>query len=384
LFSYKECLSDRRKSAQNFRIIEEQSNSFLAKILIQRTDNKYVVVNPPNMAMTTEVLDKIHALPFTRLPHPKYHGKKIPAYEMIKFSINTHRGCFGGCSFCTISAHQGKFIVSRSEKSVLEEVKKVSKLPDFKGYISDLGGPSANMYRLAGKNFELCKKCCRPSCIFPKVCNNLNISHKPLLELYKKVDALPEIKKSFIGSGVRYDLLLHRTDDKTQNADLQEYTEELIKNHVSGRLKVAPEHTAKNVLHLVRKPDFSLFVEFKKIFDKINTKYSINQQLIPYFISSLPGSTSEDMAELAAEVRPLNFRLEQVQDFTPTPMTLATEMFYTGINPYTMQSVFVAKNPKEKNEQKIFFFYYKNEYKQQIYKLLSKLKRFDLIKKIFS
>ncbi|MDR1542832.1 MAG: YgiQ family radical SAM protein [Prevotellaceae bacterium] len=381
LFSYEQCLKNKKKSAQNFRIIEEQSNSFSAKILVQKTDNQYVIVNPPNVVMTSAELDKIHALPFTRLPHPKYKGKRIPAYEMIKFSINTHRGCFGGCSFCTISAHQGKFIVSRSEKSILEEVKKVSQLPDFKGYISDLGGPSANMYRLAGKNFELCKKCRRPSCIFPKICNNLNISHKPLLELYKKVDSLPQIKKSFIGSGVRYDILLHRTDDKMQNADLEQYTEELIKNHVSGRLKIAPEHTSKKVLDLVRKPNFSLFKDFKEIFDKINTKHSLNQQLIPYFISSLPECSPENMAELAAEVKHLNFRLEQVQDFTPTPMTLATEMFYTGLNPYTLEKIFIAKNPKEKTEQKIFFFAYKKEYKQQIYNILTKLKRFDLIQK---
>ncbi|MDR0830456.1 MAG: YgiQ family radical SAM protein [Prevotellaceae bacterium] len=384
LNSYEECLKDKKKSAENFRIIEEQSNSFSAKPLVQKFGNQYVVVNAPNPQMTTEQLDAIHALPFTRLPHPKYRGKTIAAYDMIKFSVNTHRGCFGGCSFCTISAHQGKFIVSRSEKSIIEEVKKISQLPDFKGYISDLGGPSANMYRLAGKNIELCKKCRRPTCIFPKVCNNLNISHKPLFELYKKVDALPFIKKSFVGSGIRYDLLLHRTDDKAQNADLEQYTEELIKNHVSGRLKVAPEHTSKKVLDLVRKPDFSLFKDFKRIFDKINAKHSLNQQLIPYFISSLPECAPENMAELAAEVKTLNFKLEQVQDFTPTPMTLATEMFYTGLNPYTLEKIFIAKTPKDKTAQKLFFFAYQKEYKQQIYNILTKLKRVDLIKKLFN
>ena len=382
LFSYEECLKDKRKSAQNFKIIEEQSNSFSPKILVQKTDNQYVIVNQPTDLMTTEELDKIHALPFTRLPHPKYKDKRIPAYDMIKFSVNTHRGCFGGCSFCTISIHQGKFIVSRSEKSIIDEIKKIAQLPDFKGYISDLGGPSANMYRLAGNNFDLCKRCKRPSCIFPKICDNLNVSHRQMLDLYKKVDALPQVKKSIISSGIRYDLLLHRTKNQTQNADLQEYTEELIKNHVSGRLKIAPEHISPNVLKTIRKPDFSLFVEFKKIFDEINAKYSLNQQLIPYFISSLPECTPENMAELAAEVKKLNFRLEQVQDFTPTPMTLATEMFYTGINPYTMSPIFVAKSQKDKISQKMFFFSYQKEYKQQIYNILTKLKRFDLIKKL--
>jgi len=382
LFSYEECLKDKQKSAENFKIIEEQSNSFSPKILVQKFDCQYVVVNPPTEQMTTEELDAIHALPFMRLPHPKYNGKRIPAYDMIKFSVNTHRGCFGGCSFCTISTHQGKFIISRSEKSIIDEVKKISQLPDFKGYISDLGGPSANMYRLAGNDFELCKRCKRPSCIFPKICNNLNINHRPMLDLYKKVDALPQVKKSIISSGIRYDLLLHKTENQQQNADLQQYTEELIKNHVSGRLKVAPEHISPNVLKTIRKPDFSVFVEFKKFFDKINTKYSLNQQLIPYFISSLPECTPENMAELAAEVKLLNFRLEQVQDFTPTPMTLATEMFYTGINPYTMKPIFVAKSPKDKITQKMFFFSYQKEYKQLIHNILTKLKRFDLIKKL--
>jgi uncharacterized radical SAM protein YgiQ len=383
LFSFEECRQDRRKSAMNFRLFEEESNKFSSKKLIQKTGSQYVVINPPDTPMTAEELDGVYALPFARLPHPKYGGKSIAAYEMIKHSINTHRGCFGGCSFCTISAHQGKFIVSRSEKSILEEVKKITQLPDFKGYISDLGGPSANMYCMAGKNFELCKKCFRNSCIFPVVCKNLNINHNPLLELYRKVDALPQVKKSFVGSGVRYDLLLQKTDNEEINSSLRNYVEELIKNHVSGRLKVAPEHTSRSVLVSVRKPDFSFFVEFQRIFEQINIKYSLNQQLVPYFISSLPYCTAVDMAELAVETKKLNFRLEQVQDFTPTPMTLATEMFYTGLNPYTMDNIFVAKTATEKTTQKMFFFHYQTEYKKLIINILTKHKREDLIRKLF-
>jgi radical SAM protein YgiQ len=370
LFSFEECRRDKRKSASNFRIFEEESNKFYAKTLVQPTAKRFVVINPPNEPMTTEELDSIYALPFMRMPHPKYRGKTIAAYEMIKHSINTHRGCFGGCSFCTISAHQGKFVVSRSEESILEEVKKVSQLPDFKGYISDLGGPSANMYRLRGKNFDICRRFPRASCVFPNVCRNLNVDHRPMLELYGKVDALTGVKKSVISSGVRYDILLHKTGDDVIDGSLKAYTEELIKNHVSGRLKVAPEHTSQRVLSAIRKPSFDTFIRFNRIFDTVNAKYSLNQQIIPYFISSLPYCTVDDMKELMLATKRLNFRLEQVQDFTPTPMTLATEIYYTGIDPYTMEKVFVARTAREKNEQKMFFFYYKKDVKQQIDKVL--------------
>ena len=327
LFSHSECQKNKEKQAANFLAIEKESNKVSAKRLLQPCDGGTVVMNPPYPTMTTEMLDHSFDLPYTRLPHPKYKGKRIPAYDMIKFSVNIHRGCFGGCSFCTISAHQGKFIANRSEESILREIKEITKMPDFKGYLSDLGGPSANMYMMRGHNTDICAKCSRPSCIQPKVCPNLNIDHTPLLELYRKVDALPQIKKSFIGSGVRYDMLLHKTGDKKSDEAAKRYTEELIKNHVSGRLKVAPEHTSDRVLKLMRKPSFRLFHEFKRIFDKINAQYNLRQQLIPYFISSHPGSTIESMAELAAETQQLNFHLEQVQDFTPTPMTMSTEIF---------------------------------------------------------
>ena len=377
-----ECLKSKEKQAANFLAIEKESNRVNAKRLLQEYDEGVVVINPPFPTMTTEQLDHSFDLPYTRLPHPKYNGKRIPAYDMIKHSVNIHRGCFGGCAFCTISAHQGKFIVNRSQESILREVEAISKMDDFKGYLSDLGGPSANMYMMKGKRSELCAKCSRPSCIQPKICPNLNIDHSALLELYRKVDALPQIKKSFIGSGVRYDMLLHKTGDSARDAVTAEYTEELIRNHVSGRLKVAPEHTNDTVLRLMRKPPFKQFHDFKRIFDRINSRENLKQQIIPYFISSHPGSTLESMAELAAETRQLNFHLEQVQDFTPTPMTMATEMYYTGINPETGEKVFVAHSMKDKEAQRRFFFWYKPEERKQIAQILKRMHRPDLLKKL--
>lgn len=383
LASHTACVKDKHTSAATFRVIEEESNKLNQTHLVQSVDNKFVVVNPPFPPMTTEELDAVYELPFTRLPHPKYKGKTIPAFDMIKFSVNTHRGCWGGCAFCTISMHQGKFVVSRSKESILREVRKISKLPDFKGYLSDLGGPSANMYQMRGENAELCAKCKRPSCAFPQVCPNMNTDHRPLLDLYHAVDALPCVKKSFIGSGVRYDLLLHRTNDDSVNKANREYAHELIAHHVSGRLKVAPEHTSDEVLGVMRKPSFSLFKEFKRIFDKINAEEHLNQQLIPYFISSHPGCRPQDMAELAIETKRLNFQLEQVQDFTPTPMTLATEMYYTGLNPYTLKPIFVARTQNEKLAQRQFFFWYKPETRAQIKRELQRMGRTDLIDKLF-
>ena len=383
LHSHEECLVNKKFQAENFRHIEEESNMLHAHRLLQEVDGYYAVVNPPYPPMTTEELDSCYDLPYTRLPHPKYKNKRIPAYEMIKHSVNIHRGCFGGCAFCTISAHQGKFIVSRSKQSILKEVKKVIKMPDFKGYISDLGGPSANMYAMSGKNKSICEKCKRPSCINPNICKNLNTDHRPLLDIYKAVDSLPGIKKSFIGSGVRYDLLLHRSDDENINKAAKEYTRELICRHVSGRLKVAPEHTSDRVLKLMRKPPFSQFESFKKIFDDINTKENLRQQIIPYFISSHPGCKEEDMAELAVKTKNLNFHLEQVQDFTPTPMTVSTEAWYTGFDPYTLEPVFSAKTQREKLAQRQFFFWYKPEERRNIEHELMRLGRPDLIRQLY-
>ena len=383
LFSHEECLKDKLKQAKNFRYIEEESNKYNASRILQKVGKQVIVVNPPFPPMTEAEIDASYDLPYTRLPHPKYKGKVIPAFEMIKFSVNIHRGCFGGCAFCTISAHQGKFIASRSKESILKEVKAITEMPDFKGYLSDLGGPSANMYRMKGKDERICAKCKKPSCISPVVCKNLNADHTPLLDIYKAVDRLPEIKKSFIGSGVRYDLLQYQSKDPAVNRSTAEYTRELIAHHVSGRLKVAPEHTSDQVLQIMRKPSFSQFYDFKKTFDKINKELNMRQQIIPYFISSHPGCTEEDMAELAVITKKLDFHLEQVQDFTPTPMTVATEAWYTGYHPYTLQPVFSAKSQKEKLAQRMFFFWYKPEERRAIINELRKIGRADLIDKLY-
>ncbi len=373
LHSHEECLRNKRSQAENFRYIEEQSNMMHAQRLIQplgarstpsasrQSSALSVVVNPPYPPMTTQELDASYNLPYTRVPHIKYKGKRIPAYEMIRHSVNIHRGCFGGCAFCTISAHQGKFITCRSKESILKEVRQVVQMDDFKGYLSDLGGPSANMYGMHGRNLNACEKCKRPSCIHPQICPNLDTNHSRLLEVYHAVDAMPEVKKSFIGSGVRYDLLLHRSKDEAVNRAAMQYTRELITRHVSGRLKVAPEHTSDRVLNLMRKPSFQQFYEFKRLFDRICQEEGLRQQLIPYFISSHPGCTEADMAELAALTRKMGYRLEQVQDFTPTPMTVSTEMFYTGYDPYTLEPVFTAHTPEEKQAQRQYFFWYKKE-----------------------
>ena len=382
LHSHEECLQNKKAEADNVRHIEEESNMMHAHRLLQSVGKQTVVVNPPYPPMTTEELDASFDLPYTRLPHPKYKGKTIPAYEMIKFSVNIHRGCFGGCAFCTISAHQGKFITCRSQESILREVEKVAQMPGFKGYLSDLGGPSANMYGMHGCNHKACEKCKRPSCIHPAICPNLNTDHSKLLEVYRAVDALPYIKKSFIGSGVRYDLLLHRGKDEKSNHAAEEYTRELIRHHVSGRLKVAPEHTSDRVLMYMRKPSFSQFRQFKAIFDRINRAEGLRQQIIPYFISSHPGCTAEDMAELAVITKGLDFHLEQVQDFTPTPMTVSTEAWYTGYDPYTLQPVFSAKTPADKLAQRQFFFWYKPDEQRAIERTLRMMNRPDLIKKL--
>lgn len=384
LHSHEECLQDKKKYAKNFMHIEEESNKVEANVLIQEVCDQQVVVNPPWPPLEENEIDRFYDLPYTRLPHPRYKNKEdIPAYNMIRHSINIHRGCFGGCTFCTISAHQGKFISSRSEESVMKEVDKLVLMPDFKGYISDLGGPSANMYKMKGIHLEICNKCKRPSCIFPDVCKNLNIDHKPMLDLYKKVRQHPDVKKAFIGSGIRYDMILKETNDPQVNKNNMEYLREVIKHHVSGRLKVAPEHTSDQVLELMRKPSFKLFHKLTRVFQEINKEEGLKQQLIPYFISSHPGCENMDMANLAVETKQLDFKLEQVQDFTPTPMTLATEIYYTGFHPYTMQPVFTAKSQKEKLAQRKYFFWYQREYYQEIKNELTRLKRKDLLDGLF-
>ena len=383
LHSFEKCRGDKRFQAQNFKHIEQQSNRYNGATLWQQHGKSVVKVNPMNEPMTTEQIDASFDLPYTRLPHPRYRSKTIPAFEMIKFSVNMHRGCFGGCAFCTISAHQGKFIASRSKQSIINEVEQITRMPDFKGYLSDLGGPSANMYLMGGKDISICKQCLRPSCLHPKPCRNLNTDHAPLLDIYHSVDSLPGIKKSFVGSGVRYDLSMHVTGDKRIDATNRQYNEELITSHVSGRLKVAPEHTCDHVLDIMRKPSFDLYYDFKRIFDRINKERSLKQQLIPYFISSHPGCREVDMAELAVETKSLNMHLEQVQDFTPTPMTLATEIYYTGIHPYTGERIFTATSAEEKLAQRRYFFWYDRTYRQDIIKSLRRLNRPDLIRRLF-
>lgn len=384
LASFETCLTDKRSQARNFKFIEQESNRMEGHAVLWQASGKNAVrVNPMLPAMTPGEIDAAFDLPYTRLPHPRYKGKTIPAYEMIRHSVNMHRGCFGGCAFCTISAHQGKFIASRSKESILREVRQVCEMPDFKGYISDLGGPSANMYGMSGRDKEKCRRCLRPSCLHPSPCPNLNTDHAPLLDIYHAVDALPKVKKSFIGSGVRYDLSMHPTGNAEIDRHNERYNRELITDHVSGRLKVAPEHTSDAVLRIMRKPSFELFGKFNALFDKVNEKAGLRQQLIPYFISSHPGCTAEDMALLAVETKKLNFHLEQVQDFTPTPMTLATEIYYTGIHPYTGEEVFAATKADEKLRQRMFFFWYDSEYRREITHTLHSIGRPDLISKLF-
>jgi len=384
LHSFEECLAQKRNQAENFKHIEQESNRMEPRaVLWQKNGTKAVKVNPMLPPMTTGDIDASFDLPYTRYPHPRYKGKTIPAYEMIRHSVNMHRGCFGGCAFCTISAHQGKHIASRSKASIVNEARKVTLMDDFKGYISDLGGPSANMYSLGGRDRKICAKCLRPSCLHPAPCPNLDTDHSRLLDVYHAVDALPGVKKSFIGSGVRYDLSMHPTGSPHIDAVNRRYNEELITDHVSGRLKVAPEHTSDAVLKIMRKPPFSLFHEFKKIFDRTNRVHGLKQQLIPYFISSHPGCHETDMAELAVETKEMDFHLEQVQDFTPTPMTVATEIYYTGIHPYTGEKVYTARTRDEKLAQRQYFFWYDKTYRPGIIRSLNRLHRPDLIAKLY-
>mgnify|MGYP006078063491 CR=1 FL=1 len=367
LSSHDKCLDDKIAYAANFKIVEVESNKLVARRIFQESGENRLIINPPYKTMTEDEIDRSFDLPYTRLPHPKYYKRgDIPAYEMIKFSINMHRGCFGGCSFCTISAHQGKFIASRSEKSIMREVEQVVEDPDFKGYISDLGGPSANMYRMKGIDMGICEKCVSPSCIHPVICSNLDTSHKPLTKLYQKVDQHPKVKKAFVGSGIRYDLLVKDYNKNLNEKEAEEYLEQVVTRHVSGRLKVAPEHTADDTLRIMRKPSFKHFHKFKESYDRIQSKNGLKQPLIPYFISSHPGCKEEDMANLAAETKEMGFQLEQVQDFTPTPMTVATVIYYSGVHPYTLKPTFAPKTKEEKKDQHRFFFWYKQENRQWV------------------
>jgi len=383
LYSHEECIADIKKFMENFLITEKVCSGKGDVRLIQRWGDYKVIVNPSWGCLSPDETDRGFDLPYTRMPHPKYNKGGVPAYEMIRHSVTTHRGCFGGCSFCAISAHQGKFISSRSEGSILREIEQVAGMPDFKGYVSDLGGPSANMYRMGGEDLLLCRKCKRPSCVYPAICSNLNYDHGPLIDLYIKSGRIRGVKKIFVASGVRYDLCLSHTGNEKKYHTM-EYIEKLVKDHVSGRLKVAPEHTSESVLKLMRKPSYNLFVKFKSLFKKISEKAGLKQQIIPYFISSHPGSDIEDMAELASITSGEGFKLEQVQDFTPVPMTLSSVIYYTGIDPYTGEKVYSAKNKKERDNQRIFFFWHIKENRFEIKKILKKIGRADIERKLFS
>ena len=377
LHSFEECQRSKRAEAENYQIIERESNKIECATLVQRHGDRLVVVNPPEPPMTTEEIDASFDLPYMRLPHPKYKKRgPIPAFEMIRWSVNTHRGCFGGCSFCTISAHQGKQIASRSEESILNEVNLIAQDPEFHGVLTDLGGPSANMWRMKGKNQELCRKCSRYSCSMPTMCKNLDSDHSAMTSLLKKVALHPKVKHLYVGSGIRCDLF-------TEGNGGWQYFREVVVNHTSGRLKVAPEHTSDAVLALMRKPSFSLFKETKRRFDEICKQAGLRYQLIPYFISSHPGCRLQDMAELALEMKRMGYRLEQIQDFTPTPMTLSTEMYYTGIDPTTMKPVYVATTPGDKADQRRLFFFYKPEMQRDIVASLRRKGLTDYVSKLF-
>ena len=354
LHSYEECREDRKAFAENFHLIETHANMLHPSVIIEPVADGYVRVNPPYPPASQEEMDSFWDLPFTKQPHPRYKGKHIPAYEMIKFSINTHRGCFGGCNFCTIAAHQGKFIQSRSEDSIVREAEEMRSLPGFAGNISDLGAPTANMYGMKGRDAELCAVCRRKSCLFPSPCRNLDRSHDRLLRLYARIASIKGIRHAYIGSGIRYDLFLD--ENGFVDSSSCPYLKELILEHTSGRLKVAPEHTEEHVLKYMAKPSFRLFIRLRKEFDRITAAGGRHCSLVPYFISGHPGCTMRDMARLSRNPALKGLYMDQVQDFTPTPMTTSSVMYYTGLDPRTMEKVFVERDIERKRSQKSFFF----------------------------
>lgn len=381
--SYEECKKSKSSFAKAFVLFEQESHKMFPKGLIQIHDNQAVVVHPAENETEAFELDKYYDLPFTRLPHPKYQKRgDIPAWEMIKHSVNIHRGCFGGCSFCAISAHQGKFIQNRSEKSILKELEKISEMEDFNGQITDLGGPSANMYKMKGKDIAVCQKCKRASCIFPSVCANLSTNHAPLISLYEKASKIKGIKRITIGSGIRYDLFLNRPKSENKEYQHQKYLETVLKNHVSGRLKVAPEHTQRNILNKMRKPNIELYEQLQTEFRQITHTHNLNLQLIPYLISNHPGSDFNDMLEMAVWLKNNHIKPEQVQDFTPTPMTYSTAMYYCGFDPFTNEKMSIQRDIQKRKEQQILFFYYKKENRKQIMSVLYKYNKMSMAKRL--
>lgn len=343
--SFEEVSTDKRKFAEAFRLFYLEQDAFHGKAITQKSGNRFVIQLPPAKPLTQNELDEIYDLPYERNWHPHYDKFCIPAFETVKFSITSHRGCFGTCSFCSIFQHQGRIVQSRSETSILKEAKKISEMPYFKGHITDVGGPTANMYGMFCERQSKLGSCKDKDCLMPSICNNLKASHIAQLKLLEKIRSLPKVKKVSLGTGVRYDLALNDHSCK--------YLEELCKHYISGQLKIAPEHISNAVLKLMNKPRFEVYEEFIEEYKKINKRLGKEQYFVPYFVSSHPGCSVKDMVALAAYIKKrLGFRPEQVQDFIPNPMTLSTAMYYTEINPLTGESVYVAKTQKEKSLQR--------------------------------
>jgi uncharacterized radical SAM protein YgiQ len=373
--AYDQVINDPVLYAHASRVMHLETNPGNARALVQRHGDRDVWLNPPPIPLTTKELDRVFEFPYTRQPHPSYCGAKLPAYEMIRFSINIMRGCFGGCTFCSITEHEGRIIQSRSEKSILHEIETIrDTVPGFTGVISDLGGPTANMYRLHCKSEEIESACRRLSCVFPDVCNNLNTDHTALIHLYRKARELPGVKKIFIASGLRYDIAVRSP----------EYIKELATHHVGGYLKIAPEHTEEGPLSKMMKPGIGTYDRFKQLFDQFSREAGKEQYLIPYFIAAHPGATDEDMLNLALWLKRNDFRLDQVQTFLPSPMALATAMYHSGRNPLRKlkrdsEVVTTAKGERQRRLHKAFLRYHDAENWPMLREALKRMGRADLI-----
>ena len=373
--AYEQVKQDPILYAHAARVLHLETNPGNARALVQRHGQRDVWLNPPPIPLTSKEFDRVFELPYQRQPHPSYMGAKIPAYEMIRFSVNIMRGCFGGCTFCSITEHEGRIIQNRSEKSILKEVEAIrDSVPGFTGVISDLGGPTANMYRLACKSEEIESACRRLSCVFPDICTNLNTDHTPLVNLYRKARALPGIKRVFIASGLRYDLAVRSP----------EYVKELVTHHVGGYLKIAPEHTEEGVLNKMMKPGIGSYERFKEMFEKYSREAGKEQYLIPYFIAAHPGANDEDMLNLALWLKRNDFRLDQVQTFLPSPMALATAMYHSQKNPLRKirrdgEDVFTARGGRQRRLHKAFIRYHDAENWPLLREALKKMGRADLI-----
>ena len=357
--SFEEVRDDKRKFAKAAYFIEYEASPYNGKTLVQYHGKTAIVINPPALPLSTPELDSVYELPFSKEQHPSYK-KRIPAADMIRFSVNSTRGCFGGCSFCAITLHQGRIVQSRSEPSVLKEVEDLVNVPGFKGIVSDIGGPTANMYKLRCKSTEIQSKCRKLSCVHPKVCPHLHTDHTPQVELLAKARKLPGIRKIHIASGLRYDLAI--ADQKSGH----KYMKDLISHHVGGHLKVAPEHLDPDVLHLMKKPGLKNFDEFVSYFEKVSAEVGKEQYVVPYFISGFPGTSHEKMEKVYDYLKMKGWNLQQVQAFIPTPMTLATAMYWSGIDPMSKKELFVAKDWKDRKIQQALLQPHKPEHREII------------------